>query len=128
MNAIDEATARPWKLDSGGFRLTASASKDWMRKDGYLAEVARFSIGSDRFAGGVEERNANIAFAVKAVNEYDALCAVAEAAKGLMDALAVADKQWIGLNMLNPGQKRAYEIIQAAKIKMEAALHEKESK
>ncbi len=41
---------------------------------------------------------------------------------GLMTALAIADKQWIGLNMNNPGQKKAYEIEQAAKIIAERAI------
>ena len=34
-----------------------------------------------------------------------------------LEAEQKADKQWIGLNMNDPNQKRAYEIIQAARIR-----------
>src|SRR5512143_23618 len=47
---------------------------------------------------------------------------VVEAAQGLMEAMQVADKQWIGLNMLDPGQKRAHEILSAARIRLAKAL------
>lgn len=58
----------------------------------------------------------------KQLNEHDALCAVAEAAGVLMDFIARSDKQWIGLNMNNPGQKCAYDLAQEGKIVMEKSL------
>lgn len=51
-----------------------------------------------------------------------------EALTGLIDALASADKQWIGLNMLDAGQKRAYEITQQAKIKAARAIAKAEGR
>lgn len=44
------------------------------------------------------------------------------ALKGLIDAYKIARKQWIGRNMNNAGEKRAYEIEQAANIIAEKAL------
>lgn len=47
--------------------------------------------------------------------------AMREALEALMDAMDRADKQWIGLNMNDAGQKRAHEIIQEARIKASVA-------
>ena len=65
----DKATARPWRTVGGS----------WSGQ--IMADIDGNPYGICKCAGETpEERRANAALIVRAVNEYDALCAVAEAA------------------------------------------------
>lgn len=83
----DKATARPWKVCGGStpqFMAITSC-------DGYI--VFQFADASYKFENGkpikapnYEAQRVNAALIVKAVNEYSALCAIAEAAKYYLDS------------------------------------------
>lgn len=85
-NSTDNATARPWKFEGVDSREIFSS------ESGRTIAKVDFQFGRQDEIG-----RANAALIVRAVNEYEALVAVAEAAKGfdvdrhiLPDALHVA--------------------------------------
>jgi hypothetical protein len=96
-NQISNATMRPWKVSQGtnGFCKTWQVSHESELRSQTVSDCGavidmRYVGSTNNFVGERENANhrANAALIVRAMNEYDALCAVAEAAKKL--------PRWIG--------------------------------
>lgn len=123
MSPIDKATPRPWVFKvvptSIGrcFKIGSEAQVNEPH-----GPICLYDDCTSLNPRSHEQAEADAALIVRAVNLFEAHEAVAEALKGLMDAQAKADKQWVGLNMLNAGQKRAYDILLEGKIVAEKAL------
>lgn len=114
---MNKATPRPWKCSE-------DSVKEWQiysEKDPLWA----IAILRRNHVKGHNNQANDVPFIVEAVNNYERLKRIEEAAKLLMDCLARSDKQWLGLNMANAGQKRAYDIKQEGLIAMEKALNSK---
>ena len=90
----------------------------------HLKQIADKLLKLTTGVGSIQEVQDHITKLHYAALEQESLLKIATTAQELLDALARADKQWLGLNMLNPGQKRAYEIELDGKIKLEKALAE----
>lgn len=75
----DKATPRPWSFAPAGSNMRDNYNQSFA--------IAQWPVRNliaglfDDVQGGTETAKANAALIVRAVNEYDALCSVAEAAK-----------------------------------------------
>jgi hypothetical protein len=82
----DKATARPWHFywdENFGKHKQGAAIDGQDRKAIFTTEV--WDTASGEHIETREVAKSNCALIVRAVNEYDALCAVAEAAKECLD-------------------------------------------
>lgn len=99
-------TATPWKVQVAAGSVSVCCPLQ------QIAQMVEFRAAA--------QSAVNAAFIVRACNSHDALVAenkaLADALQNLLDAQTSADKQWLGLNMANPHQKRAHDIISAARI------------
>ena len=77
----------------------------------------RGAITNHSIACDVDYANAELI-----VHHWNTYTELVEALENLMAAHKTADKQWVGLNMNDAGQRRAYELIQEANIAAESAL------
>jgi len=73
------ATARPWIHATAGLNMTKNYSQPYAIAEAGYANLIAGVFGDVK--GGEEAAKANAALIVRAVNEYDALCKVAETAE-----------------------------------------------
>lgn len=95
--ATEQATARPWKFASTGLKMQSYGQ-------GFaIADASCLNLVCGLFSdvnGGDETAKANAKLICQAVNSYEALLAVVEAAKQINDSLQLGSKFGVAASKL----------------------------